>query len=251
VTAGRLFVVGLGPGDRSLLTPQAAEALRQAEVVVGYEGYFAWIEELVRGKDCLRLPLGQERERSRLAVDRAAAGSCVAVISSGDPGIYAMASILLETLPASRPPEVTVVPGVSALTAAAALLGAPLGHDFAAISLSDLLTPWAVIEKRLTAVAAADFVLAVFNPKSQRRDWQLRRAQEILLTHREPQTPVGIVRHAFRPGQSVVRTTLAAMADAEVDMFSILFVGNSTSRWEGDHFLTPRGYDVRAAEEGR
>jgi precorrin-3B C17-methyltransferase len=244
---GRIFLVGVGPGYRELLTPQAAAALAQAEVVIGYIGYFAWVEDLIRGKEWFALPLGQEKERARAALEHASRGRRVAVISSGDPGIYAMASVVLETLatvPPDRRPEALVVPGVSALNAAAALLGAPLGHDFAVISLSDLLTPWKTIEKRLIAAASADFVLALFNPKSARRDWQLTRASEIILDHRPGSTPVGIVRHAFRPGQEVELTTLQELHAAEVDMFTIVFIGNTTSRFVGSFILTPRGYEV-------
>ncbi len=244
---GRIVVIGVGPGHADLLTPQAANALRQAEIVVGYAGYFPWVEQLIHGKERVALPLGQEKERALKAIEHAANGRRVAVISSGDPGIYAMASVVLEmlgTLEPSRRPEVVIVPGVSALNAAAALLGAPLGHDFAAISLSDLLTPWAVIEKRLSAVAGADFVIALFNPKSERRDWQLARAREILLRERKGATPVGIVHNAFRPGQAVCLTTLEQMHDAAVDMFAIVIVGNSTTRFQGGMMLTPRGYDI-------
>ena len=204
---GRVVVVGVGPGHADLLTPQAALALRQADVVVGYSGYFPWVEELLRGKECIALPLGQERERASIAIERAVQGHRVAVISSGDPGIYAMASVVLEmlaTVEPNRRPEVEVVPGVSALNAAAALLGAPLGHDFAAISLSDLLTPWEVIEKRLRAAAAADFVLALFNPKSQRRDWQLARAREILLSERRGARPSASSTTPAGPGKPSV-----------------------------------------------
>jgi cobalt-precorrin 5A hydrolase/precorrin-3B C17-methyltransferase len=242
---GQIVVVGLGPGQRDLLTPQAAAALRQAEVVIGYTGYFAWVEDLLGGQRCTALPLGQERERAGLALEHAGQGRRVAVISSGDPGIYAMASVVLETLATTARdlwPEIEIVPGVSALNAAAALLGAPLGHDFAAISLSDLLTPWEAIEKRLTAAAWGDFVVALFNPRSQRRDWQLTRARAILLDHRPGSTPAGIVRHAFRPGQEVVVTTLEEMDMAKVDMFTIVIVGNSTSRFAGTFIVTPRGY---------
>ena len=237
-------MVGVGPGHRDLLTPQAAEALRQAEVVIGYAGYFAWIADLIQGKECVALELGQEQERARIALDHARQGRRVAVISSGDPGIYAMASVVLEmseALTAQSRPEIVVVPGVSALNAAAAILGAPLGHDFAAVSLSDLLTPWEVIEKRLSAAAGADFVLALFNPKSQRRDWQLTRARDIVLAHRGGTTPVGIVHHANRPGQAVVITTLADLDVKTVDMFTIVIIGNSTSRMVGNFLLTPRG----------
>jgi precorrin-3B C17-methyltransferase len=246
-STGRILLVGVGPGRRDLLTPQAAAALAQAEVVIGYAGYFAWVEDLILGKEWFALPLGQEKSRARVAIEHASRGRRVAVISSGDPGIYAMASVLLETLatvPPDRRPEALVVPGVSALNAAAALLGAPLGHDFAVISLSDLLTPWKTIEKRLIAAASADFVLALFNPKSVRLDWQLTRARDVILDHRPGPTPVGIVRHAFRPGQGVVLTTLQEMHAAEVDMFTIVFVGNATSHFTGSFILTPRGYEV-------
>jgi precorrin-3B C17-methyltransferase len=234
------------------MTPRAAQAIRQADVVVGYGGYFAWVEDLVAGKECIALPLGQERERAAIALEQAARGRQAAVISSGDPGIYAMAAVVLEqleALPAERRPEVVVIPGVSALTASAALLGAPLGHDFAAISLSDLLTPWPAIERRLAAAAGADFVIALFNPKSQERCWQLERAREIILSQRPGTTPAGIVRNAERPGTSVVLTTLAGLDAMAVDMFSIVIIGNSTSR-RFDHFLrTPRGYKTAPTAE--
>lgn len=245
---GRLYVVGLGPGNRAAMTGQALEALRQAEVVVGYDGYFAWISDLVAGKECVALPLTQEAERARLAVERLRQGRIVCVVSSGDPGVYGMAGLVLQCLGGEGQEEVAVVPGVSAVNAAAALLGAPLGHDFAVVSLSDLLTPWEVIERRLRAAAEADFVLALLNPKSQRRDWQYRRAQEILAEHRPPQTPVGIVRNAYRPGQSVERTTVAQMAEAAVDMFTTVIVGSSQSVQLGATIITPRGYAIQAGE---
>jgi precorrin-3B C17-methyltransferase len=243
---GRLFVVGLGPGDRAAMTGQALEVLRQAEVVVGYDGYFTWIADLVEGKECLALPLTQETERARVAVERLRQGRVVCVISSGDPGVYGMAGLVLQCLGDGTHADVVVVPGVSAVNAAAALLGAPLGHDFAVVSLSDMLTPWELIERRLRAAAEADFVLALLNPKSQRRDWQYRRAQEILAACRQPQTPVGIVRHAYRPGQAIERTTIACMAEAAVDMFTTVIVGNSQTRWIGEAMVTPRGYPLTA-----
>ena len=212
---GHLFVVGLGPGAREAMTGQALEAIRRAEVVIGYDGYFTGVADLVAGKECLALPLTQEAARARLAVERLRAGQRVCVISSGDPGVYAMASLVLECAAAEDErllDAVEVVPGVSAVNAAAALLGAPLGHDFAVVSLSDLLTPWDAIERRLRAAAQADFVLALLNPKSQRRDWQYRRAAEILAAHRPVETPAGVVRNAFRPGQSVAVTAPAPKA---------------------------------------
>ena len=248
--SGRLLVIGLGPGEPAIMTGQAQAALSQADVIIGYTGYFAWIEDLVLGKECLALPLTQETERAQLAVDRALQGATVCVISSGDAGIYGMASLVLDVVAQRQTetprPDVVVVPGVSAVNACAALLGAPIGHDFAVISLSDLLTPWAAIEPRLTAAAAADFVTVLLNPKSARRDWQYARAQAILARHRAPDTPVGVVRNAYRPEQSVVVTTVASMAAAYVDMFTTVIVGNSQTRGWQSHMVTPRGYTVAA-----
>lgn len=246
---GRLFIVGLGPGARDAMTGQALEALRRSRVIIGYSGYFEGIGDLVDGKECLALPLGAEKERAQLAIQRAREGEAVCVISSGDAGIYGMASLVLETFESVRDHsdlEVTIVPGVSAINACAALLGAPLGHDFAVVSLSDLLTPWSQIERRLLAASQADFVLALLNPRSARREGQWRRAQEILLQDRQPETPVGIVRQAFRPGQSIEITTLGRMTEAVVDMFTTVIIGNSQTRRFGDKLLTPRGYPLSA-----
>jgi precorrin-3B C17-methyltransferase len=229
------------------MTAQALEVLRRSRVIIGYSGYFDGIADLLTGKECLALPLGEERERAQLAVQRARAGEAVAVISSGDAGIYGMASLVLETLETGAEDvdvEVAVIPGVSAVNACAALLGAPLGHDFAVVSLSDLLTPWHRIEQRLVAAAQADFVLALLNPQSSRRDWQLRRAQEILLRSRLPETQVGIVQQAYRPGQSIEITNLGRMAEANVDMFTTVIIGNSQTRRIGDNLVTPRGYSA-------
>ncbi len=247
-TNGHLYVIGLGPGDPSMLTEQAKTALRQSEVVIGYTGYFAGVQDLVRDKERVALPLTQETQRAQVAVDRALQGATVCVISSGDAGIYGMASLVLEvaaqqTSHASGP-EVTVVPGVSAVSACASLLGAPIGHDFAVISLSDLLTPWSLIETRLQAAAAADFITVLLNPKSARRDWQYGRAQEILAAHRAPETPVGLVRNAYRADQSVTTTTVARMTEPSVDMLTTVIVGNSQTRQWQSRMVTPRGYPI-------
>lgn len=241
---GGLWIVGLGPGDRSLMTAQAAEAIARSEVIIGYRGFFSGVRELVAGKTCIELALGEEVQRAKLAVEQARQGRAVCVISSGDAGIYGMASVVLEAIEQADAPafEVAVVPGVSALNASAALLGAPLGHDFAVISLSDLLTPWTAIEKKLLAASQADFVLALLNPRSERRDWQLARAREIISPHRAPNTPVGIVRNAFRDEQIVTLTTLNEMLTVPVDMFTTVIIGNSQTRRFGRFMLTPRGY---------
>jgi precorrin-3B C17-methyltransferase len=246
---GRLFVIGLGPGSRQGMTGQALESLRQSEVVIGYGGYFAMVADLVEGKECLALPLTQEVKRARLAVERMRQGRAVCVISSGDPGIYAMCGLVLECLDIDEPADVTIVPGVSAINAAAALLGAPLGHDFAVISLSDLLTPWEVIERRLAFAAEADFVLVLLNPQSQRRDWQYRRAHAIIAIHRSDSTPVGVVRNAYRADQSVQITTVSGMPEVAVDMFTTVIIGNSQTQRLGRFVVTPRGY-VLSSREG-
>jgi precorrin-3B C17-methyltransferase len=245
---GTVYVIGIGPGERALMTPQACAVLSQCQVVVGYSGYISLIADLSAGKECYALPLGEEVGRARLSLDQAQRGRTVGVVSSGDPGIYGMAGVileLLEAIPEDQRPDVIVVPGVSAVTAAAALLGAPLGHDFAVISLSDLLTPWEMIEKRLDAAAEADFVIALLNPKSRQRAWQLDRAREIILRQRTSQTPVGIVRNAYRPEQAVEITTLQELPAASVDMFTTVIVGNSQTRRFQSRLFTPRGI-VRA-----
>ncbi len=243
-----LYVIGLGPGDPRMLTEQAKTALCQSQVVIGYTGYFDGVQDIVQDKECIALPLTQETQRAQIAVDRALQGAVVSVISSGDAGIYGMASLVLEVLEqrtANVPgPELVVVPGISAVNACASLLGAPIGHDFAVISLSDLLTPWALIEKRLKAAAEADFITVLLNPKSARRDWQYGRAQEILAQHRAPETPVGMVRNAYRADQSVTTTTVAQMTEPTVDMLTTVIVGNSQTRSWQSRMVTPRGYPI-------
>jgi precorrin-3B C17-methyltransferase len=242
---GRVLVVGLGPGDPALLTGQARAVLEAADIVVGYEAYVTQVRAWRPHGDYRASPIGQERERARTAVALAAAGRTVALVSSGDAGVYGMASLALEELErwdGCSPPGLEVVPGVTALLAAGALLGAPLGMDFAAVSLSDLLVPWPTIARRLDAAAAADFVLALYNPASRERRWQLGEACGILARHRAEDTPVGLVREAYRPGQEVAVVPLSALATQAVDMLTIAIVGNSQTRRVGDRLLTPRGY---------
>jgi precorrin-2 C(20)-methyltransferase len=247
--SGKLWVVGLGPGDPALLTGRAMEALKTAEVLVGYEGYLQALAPLRLPAELHGSPIGAERERASLALELAAAGRRVALVSSGDAGVYGMASLLLETAEALPGREIEVVPGVTAAVAAAALLGAPLGHDFACISLSDLLTPWKVIEQRLEAAGQGDFVVALYNPVSQRRTWQLPRARGILLKYRRPETPVGLVDKAHRPGMRVWHTTLADLTPEGVSMETTLIIGNTRTRTVNGRLVTPRGYtDDRAAE---
>ncbi|MEV6649541.1 precorrin-3B C(17)-methyltransferase [Streptomyces sp. NPDC051219] len=238
---GRLAVVGLGPGARDLLTPRAREELRSASVLVGLDQYVDQIRDLLRpGTTILESGLGAEEERARTAVAEARRGHAVALIGSGDAGVYAMASPALAE--AADDIDVVGVPGVTAALAAAAILGAPLGHDHVSISLSDLHTPWEVIERRVRAAAEADIVVTFYNPRSRGRDWQLPKALGILAEHRAPATPVGVVRNASRPDESSRLTTLAGLDPTTVDMMTVVTVGNTATREIAGRMVTPRGY---------
>ncbi|MGW3307887.1 precorrin-3B C(17)-methyltransferase [Streptomyces sp. NPDC001073] len=250
VARGRLAVVGLGPGARDLVTPRAKAELRRAAVLVGLDQYVDQIRDLLRpGTVVLESGLGAEEERARTAVVEARKGQAVALIGSGDAGVYAMASPALAE--ASDDIDVVGVPGVTAALAAAAILGAPLGHDHVSISLSDLHTPWEVIERRVRAAAEADIVVTFYNPRSRGRDWQLPKALAILAEHREPGTPVGVVRNASRPDESSRLTTLAALDPATVDMMTVVTVGNTATRDIAGRMVTPRGYRWQAAQASR
>ncbi len=238
---GRLALVGLGPGARDLMTPRAVTELRRSSVWVGLDQYVDQVRDLARpGTRILETGLGKEEERAHSAVREAELGHAVALIGSGDAGVYAMASPALEV--AGTDIDVIGVPGVTAALAAAALLGAPLGHDHAAISLSDQHTPWEAIERRIHAVAEADLVVTFYNPRSRGRDWQLPQALAMLLEHRPATTPVGIVTQASRPDEQVVLTTLGKLDVEQVTMYACVVVGSSQSVVVGGRFVTPRGY---------
>jgi cobalt-precorrin 5A hydrolase/precorrin-3B C17-methyltransferase len=252
---GRLAVVGIGPGDAGGRTAEADAAIRAATDLVGYRLYLDLLGPLAAGKALHAFDLGEEEARVRAALALAADGRTVALVSSGDAGIYAMGSLVFELIERSGNEgwariEVLGVPGISAMQVAAARLGAPLGHDFCAISLSDLLTPWSAIEQRLKAAAAGDFVVALYNPISGRRRTQLGAARDILLAVRAPETPVAIARNLGRAGEAVRVTTLAALAPGDVDMLSIVLVGSSATRRVtrpdgGEWMYTPRGYEQK------
>ncbi|MGR3275569.1 precorrin-3B C(17)-methyltransferase [Acaryochloris marina NIES-2412] len=244
---GQLFLVGTGPGALEQMTPASQTAICQADVVIGYNLYVDLVRSLFRpGQIIEPSPITQERQRAQRAIDLAQWGLTVAVISSGDAGIYGMAGLVMEALQKNdwdgQTPEVQLFPGISALQAAASQVGTPLMHDFCAISLSDLLTPWPVIEKRLEAAAAADFVMALYNPRSQKRIEHLLKAQQICLQHRDPQTPVAVVRSVYRPDQTTHLGTLAELDTLPVDMLSTVIIGNATTRFHKDWMITPRGY---------
>lgn len=225
------------------------EALRSAEVIVGYSTYLAFLDrETLQGKEVISTGMTQEVARCRKAISRARDGLATAVVCSGDCGIYAMAGLILEMLEEQgllETLDVEVIPGIPALAAGSALLGAPLMHDFACISLSDLLTPWELIQQRIAAASQADFVLVLYNPRSKKRDWQLDQALKIIRDHRQPGTPMGVVRNAAREGQQVWTTTLEAVRPVEVDMLCTVFVGNSQTRLTGTRMITPRGYGAK------
>ncbi|MDD2902223.1 MAG: precorrin-3B C(17)-methyltransferase [Syntrophales bacterium] len=247
-------MVSLGPGFPEYVIPRAKAALDAAQVVAGYRTYLDLIKPFLTHQEILSSGMKAEVKRCQAAIDRARAGQWVALVSSGDAGIYGMAGLVLEICAARGlkvgPPEdngevdfhLEMVPGVPALGAAAALLGAPLMHDFAVISLSDLLTPWEMIQKRVELAAAGDLVIVLYNPKSKKRDWQLGAVREILLKVKDPATPVGIVVKARREGQEVTVTTLAEMLMHQVDMQTIVIVGNSQTFTYGPYMITPRGY---------
>jgi precorrin-3B C17-methyltransferase len=244
----KLYVVGTGPGGLDYLTPAAQKAIAASDELVGYSLYIDLLGELAADKRRHDRPLGQEIERAALALDRAAAGATTALVSSGDAGIFAMATLVFELLDkqpqrAWQTVDVEVVPGVSAMQVAAARAGAPLGHDFCAISLSNLLTPWEVIERRVHAAGQGDFVVAFYNPRSQRRDWQLERARDILLEYRPADTPVIIGRNLTRADERVSQLQLGELHRDQVDMLSLVMVGNRESRRSGRWIYTPRGYE--------
>jgi cobalt-precorrin 5A hydrolase/precorrin-3B C17-methyltransferase len=246
---GSLTIIGIGPGDAASRTAAADAALADASDVVGYRLYLDLLGDTLAGKTRHDGTLGEEETRARRALDLAASGKSVALVSSGDAGIYGLATLVFELIDREARPDwrrvaLSVVPGVSAMQAAAAKLGAPLGHDFCAISLSDLLTPWETIERRLKAAADGDFVIALYNPRSARRSDHLARAREILLMARAPDTPVALARNLDRAGESIAVTTLGALDPGQVDMLTLVLIGSSATRRVGERNLlyTPRGY---------
>ncbi len=259
-TEGRLAIVGIGPGDPEQLTFRARRALEAADVVVGYQGYLDQVRPWLGATEYRGSPIGDEAGRCRLAIDLSRVGRRVALISSGDAGIYAMAGLVLELLEqdgaAGEADRVEIIPGITAAQAAAAILGAPLMSDFVVLSLSDLMTPWPVIERRVEAAGAGDLVVALYNPASAKRQRQLRTAVEVLLRYRSPETPVGVVRNASRPDETTTLTTLGRLLEHPIDMFTLVLIGNSATIRVGNRLVTRRGYlagdslDSRAARPG-
>ena len=249
---GKIIVAGIGPGNQSDITPAVLEAVQQADVVVGYKYYFLFIEPYVKADcECIDTGMKKERERAEQAFLLAEQGKTVVVISSGDAGLYGMAPLVYEmAIERQSDVEIITLPGISAFQKAASLLGAPIGHDTCIISLSDLMTPWEIIERRIVAAASGDFVTAIYNPKSHGRYWQLYRLQELFLNVRSAETPVGYVRQAGRPEQEVTVTTLGQFDPEDVDMFTVVLIGNSQSYISEGKMITPRGYYREEIAEG-
>ena len=250
---GKIIIAGLGPGNEGDMTLAVREALQSADVVVGYQYYFQFIKPYVREDcECVDTGMKKERQRAEQAFELAEQGKTVVVISSGDAGIYGMTPLIYEMQRhhAATDIEVSSLPGISAFQKAASLLGAPIGHDLCIISLSDLMTPWEVIERRIKAAAIGDFVTAVYNPKSHGRYWQLYRLQELFLQERSAETPVGYVRQAGRDDEEIKITTLGAFDPEDVDMFTVVLIGNSQSYIADGHIITPRGYYREETNEG-
>lgn len=244
---GKIMLVGIGPGSHDHMTQRARDAIAEADVVVGYVTYIKLVADLLEGKEVIRKGMTEELDRAVHALASAREGKKVALISSGDAGVYGMAGPTYEVLfQAGWTPEsgvqVEVVPGASAINACAALVGAPLTHDFCSISLSDLLTPWPVIARRLDAVAASDFVVALYNPKSGRRTQQIVQAQALFLRHRRPDTPVAVVKSAYRRRERIEFTTLDKMSDCDIGMLTTVLIGNSHTFVRHGLMVTPRGY---------
>ena len=252
---GQLYVVGIGPGNGAHLTPAALEAIEKAELIVGYSTYIQLVKHLIDGKQVVKTGMTEEIGRARSAVEYAKSGKTVTLVSSGDAGMYGMAGLVFEVLKdmgwkRGDSPELLLIPGITAANSCASLVGAPLGHDSCNISLSDLLTPWPSIEKKIDAAAQADFVISLYNPKSGRRTQQIVIAQEIIRKYRPDTTPVALIKSAYRSLQKVIISDLANFLDYEIGMLTTVIVGNSNSFIFEGYMVTPRGYTNKYTWDG-
>ncbi len=238
----KIYVVGIGPGDPMFLTPQARQAIADSEVIVGYKLYIDLLGDLSDGKELVASSMKRETERCKIAVETALKGKTVAVVCSGDAGVYGMAGLVLEIAEPHPDLDIEIIPGVTAAISAAAVLGSPLTNDFAVVSLSDLLTPWEVIEKRLSSASAGDFVTCLYNPGSKTRTDYLSRACEIILQHKPAETACGLVQNIGREGESSKICTLAELQNFPVDMFTLVIIGNSQTKVINNRLVTQRGY---------
>lgn len=240
----KIYVVGLGPGGEQFMTEEAKTAISNSDVIVGYDLYVELIADLIKGKKIASTPMKKEVERCKIALDYAISGETTAMVCSGDAGVYGMAGIVIEVAQDNPEVEIEVVAGITAACSSAAVLGAPLIHDFAIISLSDLLTPWEKIEKRLRLASDADFVICLYNPSSKKRHDYLQKACEQMLTFKSPETKCGYVRNIGRDGEECTICTLSELKDRQVDMFTTVIVGNSQTKVINNRLVTPRGYKL-------
>jgi precorrin-3B C17-methyltransferase len=238
----KIYVVGLGPGGLNQMTQRAMDSLEECDVIAGYDVYIDLIRERFKDKKFVSTPMKRETDRCHIAIQEALKGQKVAMVCSGDAGVYGMAGLMYEVAQQYDPVEIEVIPGITAACSGAAILGAPLIHDFAVISLSDLLTPWELIEKRIACAAMADFVICLYNPSSKKRKDHLKKACEIILQHRGENTMSGYVQNIGREGEKGTVLTLGELKGTQVDMFTTVFVGNSQSKELGGKLVTPRGY---------
>lgn len=242
----KLYIVGFGPGGYEYMTLQAKNALEECEVITGYSVYVELVQEFVKNKEFYSTAMKKEEDRCRWAIEKTLEGKKVALICSGDSGVYGLASLIYELAEEYDPFEIEVIAGVTAALSGGAVLGAPLTHDFAVISLSDLLTPWELIERRLQCCAMSDMVICLYNPSSKKRYDYLKKACEIILAYRSEAAVCGFVRNIGREGEESVITTLAELKDLEVDMFTTVFIGNSTTKNRNNKMVTPRGYHLKS-----
>lgn len=239
----KLYVIGIGPGGADQMTPRARQAIEHSDIIAGYTTYIDLVRPLIGDKEILQTPMKKEIDRCKLARDAALTGKTVSMICSGDAGVYGMAGLMYEVCEQHPDMDIEVIPGITAACGGAAVLGAPLIHDFAVISLSDLLTPWEKIQKRLDFAAQADFCICLYNPSSHKRADYLQKACDILLQSKSPETPCGTVRNIGRDGERGEIYTLAQLRDTKVDMFTTVFIGNSQTRVINGKLVTPRGYE--------
>lgn len=238
----KLYIIGLGPGDQNQMTTQALNAIAQSNIIAGYTVYVDLIASLIDGKEVLTTPMKQEVDRCRLAIEEVVKGKTVSMVCSGDAGVYGMAGLIYELSAGYPPIEIEVIPGITAACSGAAVLGAPLIHDFSVISLSDLLTPWELIEKRLRCAAQADFVICLYNPSSKKRSDYLGKACNIIMEHQSSKTVCGYVKNIGRDDQTSKLLTLEELAKSQVDMFTTVYIGNSQTKAMNGKMVTPRGY---------
>ncbi|VAX35558.1 Cobalt-precorrin-3 C(17)-methyltransferase [hydrothermal vent metagenome] len=252
---GYLYIVGIGPGNEENITPAALNAIREANVVIGYSTYIQLVKHLIEGKEIVKAGMTEEIERARMAIETAQEGKKVAVISSGDAGVYGMAGLIFEVLKDMNwkkgdSPELKIFPGITAINSCASLVGAPLVHDACTISLSDQLTPWPTIEKKIEAAASADFVIGLYNPKSGRRTEQIVIAQKIISKYRSLETPVALIKSAYRRRENVIMSDLANFLENDIGMLTTVIIGNSNTFLFEGYMVTPRGYTNKYTWDG-